>query len=342
MQTKIYRDDILKMVEKIRSEKVKDNITYDFLLDNSYIGGNGKPKEALIYMQYEDFSSCIESFFNKLYIYTKKLLNNSSQEYIINLFKNAPFMIDKSKKIKRVPKIIKDDYDLFESSNHKGNIELIFKINEIKEFYNEKYIFLYDKLRDDFGAKLQKENEIFLCPYCQKNYINVIQKDSLLIKPDLDHFYPKGKYPFLAMSLDNLIPSCQTCNSRLKGEIDFYEITHLHPLKSTEKIFEKIKFNYLSNTIYLDKIIFNKQEKQYLETFRIEEVYNTHTEILDDILEKNKKYNYVKKNHILKTCPSMGMGIIKKLVFHEYIHIDEKKVPMSSLKKSLFKKIVGA
>jgi len=78
MQTKIYRDDILKMVEKIRSEKVKDNITYDFLLDNSYIGGNGKPKEALIYMQYEDFSSCIESFFNKLYIYTNSCYANQA------------------------------------------------------------------------------------------------------------------------------------------------------------------------------------------------------------------------------------------------------------------------
>ena len=81
-------------------------------------------------------------------------------------------------------------------------------------------------------------------------------------------------------------------------------------------------------------------EKRTINTFKLEEVYNSHTEILDEILEKNKKYNYVKKNHILKTCPSMGMRTIKELVFHEYININDRKVPMCSLKKTLFTKIV--
>jgi hypothetical protein len=32
------------------------------------------------------------------------------------------------------------------------------------------------------------------------------------LMPEIDHFYPKDKYPFLAVSFFNLIPSCLTCN----------------------------------------------------------------------------------------------------------------------------------
>ena len=48
--------------------------------------------------------------------------------------------------------------------------------------FRDKYITkLFNKIRDKLGAKLQQENEIFLCPYCQRNYVNIIQKDSLTI-----------------------------------------------------------------------------------------------------------------------------------------------------------------
>ncbi|MFX8327742.1 hypothetical protein ABTL71_18955, partial [Acinetobacter baumannii] len=49
------------------------------------------------------------------------------------------------------------------------------------------------------------------CPYCNRSYIYYISRRKE-IKPQIDHFFPKSKYPFLAMSFYNLIPSCQTCN----------------------------------------------------------------------------------------------------------------------------------
>ena len=68
-------------------------------------------------------------------------------------------------------------------------------LRELKNKENQEYIKkLYKLIRDNFGSKLQNENKIFLCPYCERNYINVIQDKSLLIKPDLDHFYAKSKY----------------------------------------------------------------------------------------------------------------------------------------------------
>lgn len=35
-----------------------------------------------------------------------------------------------------------------------------------------------------------------------------------------DHYLPKKHYPFLAVDFDNLIPCCQKCNEKAKGELD--------------------------------------------------------------------------------------------------------------------------
>jgi len=336
MQTKLYIHDLKRIID---GETY--NNTYTFFAD--YEEATGKPKDALIYLYYSDFDKVIIYFFSQLVDYLKTTGNYVNIQIHINFGQCVEdFFVSTAISSGNLSQQKKDTYGDIRLLNDIEFNNLIDEIKIIKFFFKDKYITLFNKIRNKLGAKLQQENKIFLCPYCQRNYVNIIQKDSLTIKPDLDHFYPKAKYPFLAATIDNLIPACQVCNSRLKKEIDFYKIKHLHPLKPTENIFRKLEFLYLGNkNMYIKgKSYLSVEEQQYIKTFRIEEIYNTHTEVLDDILEKNKKYNYVKKHHILRTCPSMGMRTIKELVFHEYINIDEKRVPMSSLKKSLFEKIV--
>lgn len=63
---------------------------------------------------------------------------------------------------------------------------------------------------------LQRQLGVKVCPYCNRMYTTtVFGKNN--IRPDFDHFYPKSKYPYLAVSLFNLIPSCSMCN-RKKGD----------------------------------------------------------------------------------------------------------------------------
>ena len=54
---------------------------------------------------------------------------------------------------------------------------------------------------------------ISVCPYCNRQYIFVVgsSKDKHA-RPEIDHFFPKEKYPFLALSFFNFIPSCHSCN----------------------------------------------------------------------------------------------------------------------------------
>ncbi len=62
-----------------------------------------------------------------------------------------------------------------------------------------------------------RRTQLRVCPYCGLTII----KPSNKTKHQIDHFFPKGKYPFLALSYYNLIPSCDKCNeSPNKGQND--------------------------------------------------------------------------------------------------------------------------
>jgi hypothetical protein len=207
--------------------------------------------------------------------------------------------------------------------------------DDYEKDFKERFNFFYEKLRDKFGEKLQKENEIYICPYCEKNYINLVETENKTIKPDLDHFYPKSKYPFLACCIENLIPACQVCNSRLKGDKEI----SINPFEN--RVFEDFEFSYNGNQIYLKNYL-ELQEKEevknYLETFKIQEVYSTHTEILEDIQIKFKKYNDIKRKHLVECCPSMRENEILEVIFYEYKY-ENKKHPLRKLKKDLFEQI---
>ena len=83
-----------------------------------------------------------------------------------------------------------------------------------------------------------KSSQYHTCPYCQQAVAFTIHRDSKTksFRPTLDHFYPKGEYPYLSLSIYNLIPSCYICNSSLKGKVDFFKEAHLHPYEDRELI----------------------------------------------------------------------------------------------------------
>lgn len=77
------------------------------------------------------------------------------------------------------------------------------------------------------------------CSYCQLVATGTCLPDEEVkgYRPPIDHYYGKAEYPFLALTLSNFIPCCEKCNgSQMKGEIDFSETPHLHPLIDDESI----------------------------------------------------------------------------------------------------------
>lgn len=85
-------------------------------------------------------------------------------------------------------------------------------------------LFNYDSMVSSNGTKFSELIsllDINTCPYCGRSFIQTVKKKSngsYIRTCQADHFYPKSEYPWLALSLRNLIPVCSTCN-RIKGKI---------------------------------------------------------------------------------------------------------------------------
>ncbi|MCG7789831.1 hypothetical protein MIS24_08700 [Vibrio parahaemolyticus] len=102
-----------------------------------------------------------------------------------------------------------------------------------------KRVFNYDNYRRNIiVGEVYKELgfDKVTCPYCNSEPVTIIdskqgssKKNSKLTLFELDHFYPKSKYPYLALSFYNHIPSCSNCNGKLKRSRDFTIGTHIHP-----------------------------------------------------------------------------------------------------------------
>lgn len=65
-----------------------------------------------------------------------------------------------------------------------------------------------------------KEMDIQVCPYCEDEYLSIVSSGSKLYRTsEIDHFFPKSRYPALAMCFYNLIPCGQNCNGLKKETV---------------------------------------------------------------------------------------------------------------------------
>lgn len=73
----------------------------------------------------------------------------------------------------------------------------------------------------EYLSFLIRENNLRFCPYCNAETIFMLKgltnSKGESLSP-FDHFYPKAAFPYLGVSLCNLIPCCAHCNSSMKGD----------------------------------------------------------------------------------------------------------------------------
>jgi len=147
--------------------------------------------------------------------------------------------------------------------------------------------------------KFLTELKVRTCTYCNRQYITSYDEDdSKKTTADLDHFFAKSKYPYLALSLYNFIPSCAICNRTFKGAQSTYEKNKLkviYPYKESfgEKCSFTLKFETFKEFETFEefevKLKYKKQEervKKTIEMFKLDQVYKTtHNDYIRDMLE---------------------------------------------------------
>lgn len=92
----------------------------------------------------------------------------------------------------------------------------------------------------EFLSELYRVNHLSCCPYCNADYVYAVQADdgNACVRTDIDHFFPRWKYPYLALCLRNLVPSCARCNSRFKKGLDV--LAHNHPVRKRKTYDENL------------------------------------------------------------------------------------------------------
>jgi len=211
--------------------------------------------------------------------------------------------------------------------------------NRIKEIFNYQ-----DKFQKHISNIFKKHIEIHTCYYCNIDFINIFKttKKNFLTGYTLDHIINKADYPYLALSLHNLIPTCYICNSKLKKENSIGDIV---PTSNNFDFDNKVKFKTFMQNSNLQ--IKNKNDFDLL----LKEDFSTDYEQYINILELNARYEYHKYKvlELIKKRKAYPDSRIKELalisqkteeevkqdLFGEYLQNDLHKRPLSKLIKDI-------
>ena len=201
------------------------------------------------------------------------------------------------------------------------------------------------------------------CFYCNKDFITNFDTDKKVSTFQLDHFFDKGTYPYLALSFYNLIPSCSTCNSsKVKGSKNTFEYdvkvgrfqneTCIAPNDANFDFHQKVKFKlFLADScknlhikskdeieIALKENCSNQYDK-YIEIFKLNERYKVHKDIVFEMIHKAELYPQSRLKE-LQDLTGIPFQQIKKDIFNL---IDENedlsKQPFGKLIKDISKEL---
>ncbi len=226
------------------------------------------------------------------------------------------------------------------------------KNNIIKQLFNydksDKSLKLkISKLQPKISKFFRKNITVHTCYYCNIDFINKFNtKNEVKDAFTLDHFLDKGKYPYLALSLYNLVPSCYVCNSKIKKT---KEINTLSPTSKNFDFDKRVKFktfmqsqNLIINTendfTLLLKEDFSKIYEEYIDSLELNGRYEYHKYKVLEMIEKRKTYpdSRIKELALLSQKTEEE---VKQDLFGEYLENELHKRPLSKLIKDIVKEL---
>jgi len=231
-----------------------------------------------------------------------------------------------------IPSRLRDLICEFEETNRKIRAKTS-NINRV--LYNVFVSNGYESTNFD-GLKFVNDLGLQTCPYCNRAYIQSVSKRGV-VRPQIDHFYPKSKYPYLGLSFYNLIPSCSVCNgTTAKGDKDSFKDNLISPYEIKTDDF---KFSFEFTTVEDLQVKLDKKIDIHDDYFKLEDFYKHHSDIAHELY--TKLYREETKEHFESLQKSLkGIGFDSDEV-HRFITCgylkdeDLHKRPLSKLIKDI-------
>lgn len=321
---KWFKDTMLRnWITQINKDA--DNIEYGELFLKIFFKDKSSFKKWFDKQNRESTSNWIEKQeHEKFYIFKNFIIGN---KYKIDLLKEKIELINES-------------IDRTKSSN---------VIKKLRKYFEGQYNKFRNTNDEWGGAYLVKELGIKVCPYCNRNFIdtyNKIDKNGKYItNAQLDHFYSQKYYPYLALSLYNLIPCCSVCNhnkldknneiiypyeeqfgdnvrfttcfAKSDGE-NSYDLNYLFGSSDNFEIKllldeEELKNDLIKRSIEKNiKINLDEKIKKFKdridkskEVFNIEEVYDSNKDYVRELIKKAIIYNESRIDELYDQYPEL-------------------------------------
>ena len=154
--------------------------------------------------------------------------------------------------------------------------------------------------RTEAFRMLAEREGIRICPYCNRSFIFTLKYRN--VNPEYDHYFPSSEYPYLAISLYNLIPCCGVCN-KSKSSKDPLNTEIIYPYE--EEFGDDVYFDlqYDSPT----ELIFGKQavdvviksavtpppswfDNSVHKIFKLQDLYKKHADYVKNLIELTRYY----------------------------------------------------
>lgn len=283
---------------------------------------------------------------------TADVLDDKSKRYELfllddkNSLSNAINIFDRAIKIdykfnKDILKILKHG-----CSEEKKNGKII--VRKTHGFFD-----FYTTFSDtDEAYEILKILGVKVCPYCNRQYtFTVRRKDKNYIyksRPQFDHFFPKYLYPYLSISIFNLVPSCSLCN---QGKTNTSPHKFLYPYEESfedKGIYFEIS-NIVDNLLEQKQIVVQLEPKekhkdvinQYNKSFKTELLYSEHIDYISELLHKQHIFNEDAIESIYTTFDYMFNSSLKvKQLLLGYCEPENfNQRPLSKLTKDILQQL---
>lgn len=223
-------------------------------------------------------------------------------------------------------------------------------IKDVSSIFNYKDFTAKDSNDEYSGYHLAANLNRRSCIYCNRIYTTTITtgKGGKLMRPQFDHWFSHSKYPLLSISFFNLIPSCYSCNSSVKRDIELNLKDHVHPYVDKNQT-DAFSFYYFYS-LKLDKYrIFitpvdstDKRAFSTLKKLKVDDMYNAHHEELKDLIKLKQAYSetYLEKIQSLFPKTVLAPQEVYRLLFGtEWETKNFHSRPMSKFKKDILKQL---
>lgn len=213
--------------------------------------------------------------------------------------------------------------------------------------------FSYKSFRKSAKAYwLASRFDIKACLYCNAQFAIRLEGRGNKFLFQFDHFFDKKRYPYLSLTIGNLVPVCASCN-QIKSSAEFSIEKNIHPF--VDELHDKFVFNvdhakiirYLLNPSQLDLlkpeiISSDKKAQDHINFFDLSKLYEQHADIVEELVWKQKIYNSSRRSELKTAFKALKMNgsLFDRFILGNYtLDEDLNKRPLSKMTKDIAKQL---